>query len=158
MVTSRLKLRAALLLTVGILAADARWAVCQALDKNADEDKQLKEDYYGDPLPPGVVARMGSVQFRHDQADFVFSADGKSLISAGDDQRVITWEVATGKLTKTVKIQRSSAKSAWFERPTLAPGGKILVAWEDKQVFVYDTSSGKEMSGRASRARSRMTS
>jgi WD40 repeat protein len=139
MVVTKLNTSAALIVSIYLLAT----GTCRADSPKTEGDKQAKKDYYGDPLPPGVLARMGTVQLRHFQADFVFSPDGKSLISAGGDQNVHTWDVATGKLSKTTKIQRTTREP--IHQLTLAPGGQTLAAWERNHAFIYDTSTGKEV-------------
>jgi RNA polymerase sigma factor (sigma-70 family) len=56
-------------------------------------------DLYGDPLPPGAVARIGTVRLRHgyivDAA--VFAPDGKTVATRGRDSRAHVWDVASGK-------------------------------------------------------------
>jgi WD40 repeat protein len=141
MVVTRLNTNAALIVSMYLVATGAGWAD----SPKTEDDKQAKKDYYGDPLPPGVLARLGTMQLRHFNADFAFSSDGKSLISAGIDQRVQTWDVATGKLAKTIKIQRTTRKSESFHQLKLAPSGQILAVWEGKHAFVYNTSTGKEI-------------
>ncbi len=58
-----------------------------------------RTDAHGLPLPPGAVARLGSVRLR--QPDTVcaiaFAPDGKSLYSAGGDRVIRQWDVASGK-------------------------------------------------------------
>jgi WD40 repeat protein len=61
-----------------------------------------RTDDHGDPLPPGAVARLGTVRLRHIVRDgsgaacVVFTPDGKTLISGGD-VGLCAWDVATGK-------------------------------------------------------------
>jgi hypothetical protein len=68
------------------------------------DERTPKTDFYGDPLPPGALARMGSALLRHEYADVAFARDGKTLISTGRDQTVCTWDVATGKLKSRRKL------------------------------------------------------
>src|SRR5438874_6170998 len=56
-------------------------------------------DMYGDPLPPGAIARMGTVRWRHGgMSRFVtFLPDGKSVLSVGEDNIIRVWEFPSGK-------------------------------------------------------------
>src|SRR5207248_8470398 len=53
----------------------------------------------GEKLPSGALARMGTMQLRHaDAVSFAaYTPDGNSLVTAGRDQMVRLWDVATGK-------------------------------------------------------------
>ncbi len=52
-------------------------------------------DHYGDPLPPGAVARLGTVRFRHEGGArrLEFSPNGKALACNSD----VVWDAATGR-------------------------------------------------------------
>ncbi len=58
-------------------------------------DGPVAADRYGDPLPAGAVARLGTVRFRHETgaSHLAFSPDGKAL---GCNNQVV-WDAATGK-------------------------------------------------------------
>jgi RNA polymerase sigma factor (sigma-70 family) len=55
-------------------------------------------DHYGDPLPPGAIARLGTVRFRTDSDTWAltFSRDGKMLVG-NTGGRLVVWDAATGK-------------------------------------------------------------
>ncbi len=66
----------------------------------AEKGQPAHTDRYGDPLPDGAIARLGTLRFRHDSwiLSLTFSPDGKSLLMTDDHaQRVHVWDVSSGK-------------------------------------------------------------
>ena len=89
--------------------------------KPARDDK-TPTDLYGDPLPAGAIARLGTVRFRHggDLRDVVVSPDGRTLISAGGNS-VETWDAQTGR-----RLRRFTFAGPLVWGINLSPDGKIL--------------------------------
>src|SRR5438552_3228622 len=61
--------------------------------------KPAPSDRYGDPLPPRVLARIGTSRLRHGGQIYqlAFSPHGQTLASTGYDGMLRLWEAATGK-------------------------------------------------------------
>ena len=64
-----------------------------------DKGPKARTDFLGDPLPEGVLLRLGTERLRHPGpiGTLRFSPDSKTLISTGYDGTVIPWDVQTGK-------------------------------------------------------------
>src|SRR5262245_23371655 len=61
-------------------------------------------DLYGDPLPPGAVARLGTVRFRRTTPYFVKGLaflDNDTIVTASG-REVQLWEATTGRLKREV--------------------------------------------------------
>jgi WD40 repeat protein len=87
-------------LLLAISAITLNGACLGSLAALAQEPPQVKKDgpcldHYGDPLPPGAVARLGTVRFRHQESAWrlAFSPDGKALACNSN----VVWDAATGK-------------------------------------------------------------
>src|SRR5579871_6260713 len=57
-----------------------------------------RTDRYGDALPPGVVARLGTERLALQQACFLtFSPDGRYMAAHDGGGRLRVWDAASGK-------------------------------------------------------------
>src|SRR5262245_59812139 len=90
-----------------------------------------RTDDHDDPLPPGAIARLGTIRLRHVVRDgsgaacVAFSPDGKTLVSGGD-VGLRAWDVATGK------------DLGWF--PTVAPATAAHFARYGKTLLTIDNN------------------
>ena len=110
-------------------------------------------DLFGDPLPPGAVARLGTVRFRPRNiggfSGFGFLPDNKTIFSASETQVVQFWESATGKLAR--EIGTGGVTTRGF---ALSPDGKFFavagfIPNEDKVpprsvIEIWETASAKK--------------
>src|SRR5262249_51417242 len=87
--------------------------------------KTPRTDRYGDPLPEGAIARIGTVRFRHgdDIESLVFSPKGDVLASGTGRRSVRLWDSRTGKLLW--EIQYFGGRE-WPERIIFSPNGENL--------------------------------
>lgn len=102
-----------------------------------------RTDAHGDPLPPGAVARLGTLRLRHSGGvrALAFAADGKTLASAGDDRTIRLWDVATGKEVCQVGRQIEVSLLRFL------PGGQGLLAGSrapEEGVQVWNVGGAKQ--------------
>ena len=112
------------------------------------------QDLYGDPLPEGAVARLGSVRFRSPDGSVSglhFSADGKTLLTVGGDANLRVWETSTGRLLSEVRPEPVYVRAVVFSpdgKQIALEGGRRIEGdapgYEEVRLLV-DVASGKEL-------------
>lgn len=147
-----------LLLLTGVLAAGMgalappqpaeKQAETPTLAKKPNSEKQSpRADRYGDPLPPGAFARLGTIRWRHgDQVTAVaFSPDGATLASGTWDEAIHLWDAKSGKL---LRVFLQGQFPGMITGVYFTPDGKQLVScgghFGDLNARVWDLSTGKE--------------
>ncbi len=165
MLVAKLKTGAVCLLALSLFVGGWGWvahrslvAEAPQLPEPAGEGKQPKQaaseehprnDLHSDPLPPGAVARLGTVRFRHEGmlGPFAISPDGKTLaaVSLMFGKSVAFWDISTGRLTRRLTFDHEVHYLAF------TPDGKSLgvwAVWEGKGqngiLQLFDLASGKE--------------
>jgi WD40 repeat protein len=161
MTMNRIKLWALGLLALAVVGVGARVAVRQpvgggdqvAAANPAKGDPPAnppgaKADLHGDPLPPGAVARLGTVRWRHASRARVlaFAAGGKEIVTAGPDGQVRVWDVATGRELRRLgkRTEPKWAELLWLRPTALSADGKRAATCDDGGVRVWDVGTGKE--------------
>jgi WD40 repeat protein len=103
-------------------------------------------DGYGDSLPSGCIARLGTTRLKHggSVACVAFAPDGKTLASGGDDHYVRIHETSTGKT-----LHRLPTAETWTHSIAFAPDGKVLAAVVGFRgyfaVQTWETKTGREL-------------
>jgi RNA polymerase sigma factor (sigma-70 family) len=163
MVVARVKTVGACLLALSLLAAGAGLASHQvqtgphpeasqehtpmaaARDEGSAEslEKQPRLDRYGDPLPPGALARLGTVRWRQNGpvTFLAYSGDGKTLASSGV-KTFHVWEATTGRLFRQFPLGGKEGASCF----AIAPDGKLLATGGvDGLIRLRELATGKEL-------------
>jgi RNA polymerase sigma factor (sigma-70 family) len=105
-----------------------------------------RTDRYGDPLPEGAVARLGTIRFNHgDRLNALhFTPDGRMIVSVGNGSARL-WDTESGKELG----QFVTGKPSWDDQTALSPDGKTMTLldqqWENDTVRVWNLADGKAL-------------
>jgi WD40 repeat protein len=117
--------------------------ILSAHAESPGRQEQVHTDIYGDLLPQGALARLGTVRLRHGEAvsAVCFSADGNTLMSASTDGEVHRWDVATGK-----DLQFMQGRPGQTFCVAFSPDGRLLAtSGADRVIRVREVTSGREI-------------
>lgn len=112
---------------------------------HAGKTKRL--DRFGDPLPLGALARLGTVRFRHEGGarSVAYSPDGRIVAASSRGGQIFLWDAKSGK-----EIRRLSAYSErdFFNvdiHIDFSPDGKLLATrGNDGALRLWDTRTWRQ--------------
>jgi RNA polymerase sigma factor (sigma-70 family) len=96
-------------------------------------------DLHSDPLPPGAVARLGTVRFRQEEwvGPFATAPDGKTLAAVAG-RSVIFWDAASGRPMRRLTLD------AGLHCLAISPDGKFAAVGDDEGVIhLLDAATAK---------------
>jgi WD40 repeat protein len=101
-----------------------------------------KTDRYGDPLPEGAIARLGTVRWRHDGGvgHVVFSPDDKILAAGGNE--TFLFDVRTGKQLRCLPAM---PRGKWGKAIHFSHDGKTLLVAGAEEISFWDVATGKQV-------------
>jgi RNA polymerase sigma factor (sigma-70 family) len=114
----------------------------------APQAKQSRVDLYGDSLPEGIIARLGTVRFRQDDVEaMALSPDGRVLIThSRSGGSICAWQADSGKSLWRIK-------HGWMTSATFSPDGRFLAevfdcryenrSEEFSRIYLRDSKDGK---------------
>ncbi len=97
-------------------------------------------DRDGNPLPPGVVARIGSARLRHGGfvVDMGYTPDGNSLASACTDGWLRLWDTRSGSLRWRLALETDSYERAL----AISPDGTYIAVVSSSEYVVAAVLDG----------------
>jgi RNA polymerase sigma factor (sigma-70 family) len=151
----RIKLTAVMLLLVALAGVGAGMHALQvpagtpaegdrpaAASPAAPDREPPRVDRLGDPLPPGALARLGTVRFRTGFPERIAFLPGDKVLAAVEREGVSFWDVGTGKET------RRSVDMRWGEAAALSADGKLLAVSaipNDNTIHLWEVDTGKHL-------------
>jgi WD40 repeat protein len=97
-------------------------------------------DRYGDPLPPGAVARLGTVRFHYEEVitnPIVLPGGREVVFAAGPD--VVVMDLDSGKVVRRLNRRLEGKRRQWVPAMALAPDQSALA------VAVWDHGEKDEL-------------
>jgi RNA polymerase sigma factor (sigma-70 family) len=167
MIATRTGVLLSLLLTVGLAIAGVGVLASQpekpqaappppaahpAEQPQAEPVAAVRNDQYGDPLPDGALARLGTARLRHAWLhQILFSADGKTLLSTGGDNLIRRWEIPSGKLVGAQPVTLPPDDPfappdfafSYVPPVILSPDGKTVACVGPTDLYLLDAVTGK---------------
>jgi WD40 repeat protein len=116
------------------------FAALAAADSPATKPGEaLLTDLYGDPLPAGAIARLGSIRFLHDGINGLTILPGDKELLGACRHGVCIWDAGSGRPIKHFGQLNGVTCAA------VSPDRSAIVVGEDGgKLFVFDVATGRE--------------
>jgi WD40 repeat protein len=125
-----------------------------AQKRQPEGDRQLAStDRYDNPLPPGALARLGTIRLRHGDGihSVAFLPDGKSFVSAAGsfDPTIRVWDAATGRELRRIQVYPGfPLVQGSVMAVAVSPDGKLLAsdsAGMPNHVHIWEADTGRRL-------------
>lgn len=101
--------------------------------------REVRIDPFGDRLPDGVIARLGTTRFRHYGADVLtFDPSGKRFFTTSRGDCVRVWDATTGVLIDRWNLPRENCEALCFS----ADFRTAVIPWKE-HLEIWDLPSGR---------------
>lgn len=129
-------------LVVSLLVPVAAFSAGDAIVTGSpDQGKARRLDRYGDPLPPGALARFGTLRFR--PGSYVQSAaltsDGKFVATVASGERVRLIDAVSGRTVRELPTDQFGAAAVVFS----PDNQQVLTVGSDGAIRLYQLVSGQ---------------
>jgi WD40 repeat protein len=104
---------------------------------------RARTDQYGDPLPPGALARLGTVRLRHaGEIQCIAFAPAGILASAGQDGTVRFWEVTDGRELRRLPKQKGIPST---DAIAFARDGRLFATAAGATISLWEMPAAKNL-------------
>jgi WD40 repeat protein len=113
------------------------------------EEEQRRTDLYGDPLPHGALARMGTLRLwtGAPTRSITFARDSKSVaaVSMCYSGRIPVWQAISGRLLRTLPAseERLPEDFSGMRKIVFSPDGRTLAACGDETIIIFQPTTGQ---------------
>jgi RNA polymerase sigma factor (sigma-70 family) len=143
---------ALLVVGAGAIGLAGGWAEPQKPAAKANESPPVAQapgspkaeprvDRFGDPLPEGALARIGTVRFRHAGTigQLAFLPDSQVLAAADSSGNLCLWNPQSGQLQKRISFGGLMGAVAF------SPDGRWLIAADSNELCRWDAITGERL-------------